>query len=369
MQNLFQIVMPVFNEQDILNETLIHAKEAGYIDRLIVVNDASTDATRLILNKWELEEGLKTIHLTQNKRKEGAIKEALEALKLSNQLKEYTVLIDADTYLESSSSNESISQLLNKAISSLEADNYSAFAFRLNAVFLHKPSIFWMSAFTTYIGIQFDNWLLSKQKQLWVINGAAGMFRTDDLLHIFKHMEFNFETGDLQITVDLMKQKKPIAFHKHVIANSYVPSTFTKFFNQRRRWERGTTKVLWQDKAFYAGSIFPASFMGLSLLIHLSIYISFWVALISGILDNFQWNWGIRVFLYSYVGWFIFDLAKGFWVIYKEKYSNYLLYFLCEVMNGPVTIFVIIPARLLGGMEALIYLFKKFMNKRLAVGG
>jgi cellulose synthase/poly-beta-1,6-N-acetylglucosamine synthase-like glycosyltransferase len=356
--------MPVFNEQDILPVTLAHAKAAGYLLHMVVVNDASTDATKKILDKWELEEGLKTIHLTKNKKKEGAIKEALEQIKYSDSIKQYTVLIDADTYLAAPSCIP-ISDLIDNAICDLESNKHSALAFRLNAVFLKDRSIFWMSAFTTYIGIQFDNWLLSKQKQLWVINGAAGIFRTNELSDILSHMEFNFETGDLQITVDLMKQKKSIAFHKQVIANSYVPSTFSAFFNQRRRWERGTTKVLWQDREFYSRTILPISYLGLSLIIHLSLYLSFWIALVSGVLDDFQWNWGLRVFFFSYIGWLIFDLVKGFWVIYKEKYSNYLLYFLCQIVNGPVTLFVVIPARLFGGAEALIYLFKKYLNKQI----
>jgi glycosyltransferase involved in cell wall biosynthesis len=362
VNSTFQILVPVFNEEDILGVTLQHAKQGGYLDKLIIVNDASTDSTCQILESWKSSDGLKIYHLEKNKKKEGAIKEAIEHLEKIGVLKSYTVLIDADTYLESSRQDESVSQQITNAIISLESTGHSAYAFRLNAVYLKKPSIYWMSAFTTYVGIQFDNWLLGKQKQLWVINGAAGLFKTKDLNSIFRHMEFNFETGDLQITVDLMKQNKPIAFYKQVIANSYVPATFMRFFNQRRRWERGTTKVLWQDKKFYIKSLFPLSFLGLSLLIHLSIYISFWVALISGILDDFQWNWGIKVFLYSYLGWLAFDLAKGFFVIYKERYKNYFLYFLCELANGPITLFVIMPARLLGGAEGLIYLLKKRLN-------
>jgi cellulose synthase/poly-beta-1,6-N-acetylglucosamine synthase-like glycosyltransferase len=194
---------------------------------------------------------------------------------------------------------------------------------------------------------------------LWVINGAAGIFRSETLMDIFERMEFNFETGDLQITVELMKEKKKIEYYKKLLANSYVPLTFKQFFNQRRRWERGTTKVLWQDKDFYISQLIPPKFLTLALLIHLSIYISFWVALLVGISDGYRWNWTIDIFLYSYVGWVLFDLVKGYYVIYKEKYNTFGLYFLCEIANSLVTIFVITPARLYGGYEAVKYLMKK----------
>jgi cellulose synthase/poly-beta-1,6-N-acetylglucosamine synthase-like glycosyltransferase len=41
----FQIIIPVFNEQAILDIMLGHAKNYGYLKDLVIVNDASTDAT------------------------------------------------------------------------------------------------------------------------------------------------------------------------------------------------------------------------------------------------------------------------------------------------------------------------------------
>ena len=357
--DLFQIIVPVYNEKSILETTLGHAKGYGYLKNLVVVNDASTDTTRDILDQWLTEESLRVLHLDINKKKEGAIRELMVSLQETGTLRPYTVLLDADTYLQSTSQTETVNEKIEQAITQSESGKYSALALRLNAVYLKAPSIFWMSAFTTYIGIQFDNWLLSKQAQLWVINGAAGIFKSSELLTILDRMEFTFETGDLQITLDLMKERKPIAFHKDIIANSYVPSNLRTFFNQRRRWERGTTKVLFQDRRFYFSTFLTPSYISLSLIIHLSIYISFWVAIIFGAMDNYNWNWGLKVFLGCYVGWLIFDLFKGFWVIHKEGYKNFLLYFLCEVVNGPVNLLVIIPARLFGGAEGLLYLTKK----------
>jgi cellulose synthase/poly-beta-1,6-N-acetylglucosamine synthase-like glycosyltransferase len=355
----FQIIIPVFNEQAILDIMLGHAKNYGYLKDLVIVNDASTDATYEILERWSISDGLKVFHLRENMKKEGAVKQALINLKENGEIKKYTVLLDADTYLDPTEKNGSIEEKINTAIHYLETNNLYGLALRLNAVYLNKPSIFWMSAYTTYIGIQFDNWLLNKQNQLWVINGAAGLFRTKSLLEIFDNMEFNFETGDLQITVELMKANKKIAFYKELLANSYVPLTLRQFFNQRRRWERGTTKVLWQDRGFYLSTLMPPTFISLALMIHLSIYVSFWVALISGAIDDYTWNWTIGVFIYSYFGWVIFDLAKGYYVVYKERYNTFGLYLMCELANSLVTLFVIMPARLYGGIEAVIYLLKK----------
>jgi len=352
----FQIIIPVFNEEMILAKVLTHAKDFDYIKNLVVVNDASTDTTSEILNYWEAKEPLlRVVHLKKNRKKEGAIKEVMEILLSAGELRPYTVLLDADTYLQSCSDDEDVNQQIGTAISCLIDNEYTALALRLNAVYLNKPSFFWMSAFTTYIGIQFDNWLLSKQNQLWVINGAAGLFDSIALLNVLRNMTFTFETGDLQITVDLMKQKRPIAFYNRITANSYVPSTLRSFFNQRRRWERGTTKVLWVDRSFYIGAFRPPSFLALALIIHLFLYISFIVTLFSGIVDGFMWNWSAEMLLLSYLIWFIVDLAKGSWVIYKEKYTVFWLYVVCAIVNGPVWLFVIVPARIVGGLEGIYH--------------
>jgi len=360
VSNRFQIIIPVFNEESILETMLGHAKNYGYLKDLIIVNDASFDKTFEILEKWRITEGLRVFHLQENKKKEGAIKQALLFLKDIHELKEYTILLDADTYLDPTETDESVETKVNTAIDFLENNGLYGMALRLNAVYLEKPSIFWMSAYTTYIGIQFDNMLLNNQSQLWVINGAAGLFRTVALMEILDDMEFNFETGDLQITVELMKKNKKIAFYKELLANSYVPLKYKQFFNQRRRWERGTTKVLWQDRSFYASQLIPPKLLSLALLIHLSIYISLGVALISGVLDGFTWNWTAGVFIYTYFGWVIFDLIKGYYVVHKEKYNTFGLYLICEFANSIVTLFIIMPARLYGGIEGVIYLMRKF---------
>ena len=358
--NIFQIIIPAFNEQSILDITLGKAKDHGYLKNLVVVNDASTDATRDVLDKWSREESLRVLHLSKNKRKEGAINELMKSLQASGELKPYTLLLDADTYLRPISPTKTLHSQIEEAISQIASGRYAALAFSLNAVYLKAPSAYWMSAFTTYVGMQFDNWLMSKEARLWVINGAAGLFKSSDLLALFEHMEFNFETGDLQITVDLMKQKKPIALYKDIVADSYVPSTLMKFFNQRRRWERGTTKVLVQDWQFYGGTFLPPSIMCLYFIVHLSIYLGLWIALIAAAMDRYNWNWSLQVFVGCFVGWSTLSLVKGLWVLRKERYRKLLLYFLSELVNWPVTFFIVVPARLFGGAEGLCYLAKKW---------
>ena len=58
----FQIIVPVFNEEEILEKVLNIAKESGYLKYSIFVDDASTDSSLKILQSWATEENFKVIH-------------------------------------------------------------------------------------------------------------------------------------------------------------------------------------------------------------------------------------------------------------------------------------------------------------------
>ena len=72
----YRIIVPVFNEVSSLEGILSRLKALGYLDKITFVNDASTDNSREILERWERKERIDVVHLTENKKKEGAIRES-----------------------------------------------------------------------------------------------------------------------------------------------------------------------------------------------------------------------------------------------------------------------------------------------------
>ena len=78
---LFQIIVPIFNEETNLKKILGKIKEHDYLKYVVFVDDASTDASLSILKHWIVMENINVFHLTRNSKKEGAIKAVLEALK------------------------------------------------------------------------------------------------------------------------------------------------------------------------------------------------------------------------------------------------------------------------------------------------
>jgi cellulose synthase/poly-beta-1,6-N-acetylglucosamine synthase-like glycosyltransferase len=356
MTKPFQIIVPVFNEEDTLETVLSHAKEAGYLKYMVFVDDASTDSSPQILQKWASTENIKAIRLEVNRKKEGAIRAAMESLALEGDTAPYTVLLDADSLIALSGTNESVSSQLNAAIAHMQDNALGGVAFRIDAISAASHNVFSQCAFADYSIIQFDNWLVGHQFQLWVINGPGGLFETRQLLQILRSIVPDFETGDLLITVELMKQRRPIAFYPAISILTFVPTSLRAYFNQRRRWERGTTKVLWRERAFYLGLFRRPSLLALSTLVHLSIYFCIFAALIMLASMSVSFADFCRTALISSGAWFSVGLLKGVWLKATRPHFPYFRFCICAAVNGVLWIFVTTPARITGCCEAIYQL-------------
>jgi len=356
----YQIVVPVFNEEKILNRILKHAKDNFYLENIVIANDASIDSSKEILRKWENEEDLKVNHLEVNRNKEGAILDTLIKLKNENRLLPYTILLDADTMLSFDKLGMSVHEQINQAIQHLNDNNYGAMALRVNATYYDKPNIPYLSSYAIYYGLQFDCWLIGKNNKLWVINGAGGIFKSDELIDVIKCINKTFETGDLEITVEYMKRGRKIQLYNNIEATTFVPDTFLKLFNQRRRWERGTTKVIWNELFFYTKQLLPPNFLGLALILHFALYVGLIFTILAIFKDNVTNEILLDIMLMSFLFWLAVDYSKGAYIAYINKKRDLYHYLLAALINAPIWILIVIPARLFGFTEAIkdIYLKK-----------
>lgn len=86
------ILMPVFNEEDRLDEALKQSLAVDYPcdTELVVVDDGSTDRTGEILERWD-DQRLRTIHHSRNQGKGAAIRTAVDSA-----TGDYMVILDAD---------------------------------------------------------------------------------------------------------------------------------------------------------------------------------------------------------------------------------------------------------------------------------
>ena len=358
LDNLFQIIIPTFNEQDNINYILKHALDNNYLKHIIIVDDCSTDNTRFILEQWVKSCDLKVISLSKNCKKEGAILLAMSILKKEKKLKPYTLLLDADSMLIGDGSDISKLTQIENNIIYMKKNNYIAMALRIDVHLRHAPTLIEKCAFADYTAMQFDQWLVGHQDQLWVINGPGGIFKSKDLLNILNNIVPDFETGDFIITIDLMKQKSKICYNSKFSVDTLVPKNLKTYFLQRRRWERGTTKVLWYEKIFFLNLFRNFRLLALFTLIHFSVYIGIiasFVMILLGALSLFDIPY---VLIGSSFIWFCITLIKGVILKTMRPELEFDKYFVYALINSLLWLFITTPSRLFGFAEGLIKILK-----------
>jgi len=354
----FQIIVPVYNEEQRLEKIFNLAKASGYLKNIVFVDDASTDSSLKILKHWVKYEKINLISFPVNAKKEGAIKAAMDILLERGELRPYTMLLDADSFIESTVTGVSINVAIENAISYLNHNQFSALSFRIEATSDRVSNVFYMSAFSDFYGMQFDHWLTSKQSQLWVINGSGGLFETQCLHSILNTMVPDFETGDLKITVELMKQNSPIGYYPLIKISTLTPSTLLTYFNQRRRWERGTIKVIWYERKFYINNFRRPSLLAFYTLLHFALYIGLLVTLLIHSFKPLTFTNYTLLLGKTFIFWQVLNLLKGLFLRYKGIHSPYNFFVKCVIIHGLVWITVTVFARLTGFCDAIVYLCK-----------
>jgi len=354
----FQIIVPVYNEEQRLEKIFNLAKDSGYLENIVFVDDASTDSSLKILKHWVKYEKINLIAFPVNAKKEGAIKAAMDILLEKDELRPYTMLLDADSFIESTVTDISINVAIENAISHLNHNQFSALSFRIEATSDTGLNIFCMSAFSDFYGMQFDHWLTSKQYQVWVINGSGGLFRTERLHSILNTIVPDFETGDLKITVELMKQNSRINYYPLIKINTFSPSTVVSYFNQRRRWERGTMKVMWYDRKFYLNNFRRPSILAFYTLLHFALYIGIIITILINFFRPLTFTDYTILLVNTFLFWQTLNLLKGIFLNFKGIRTPYFFFLLCVILHGFVWLTVTVFARLTGLCDAIVYFCK-----------
>jgi len=348
----WHVVVPVYNEAEHLDQVLETLLPLNYSDRLTFVNDASTDSSAEILDSWCPKLGCSVLHLSRNAKKEGAIREILERMEAGRCLPEYTIVLDADSFMAPTDS-KSVGLLVEEAIAHMKAEDISGMAFRINAHIPRGISLLQKCIYADYSGVQFDNWLTSKFHQLWVINGPGGIFKTDHLLDSLRTMVPDFETGDLMITVRLMESGKKVGFWPHIDVNTWVPHTYNEYFKQRRRWERGTIKVLWAERDFYCRVFRERRILSAYTVLYLVYPLGFMTLPVILFVIDSPLSFLLEALAWNYPFWVSVTAGKCLWNKWLKRDKMRLNAVIWSCLNGILFLVATGPARVFGFCDAL----------------
>ena len=229
----FKILASAYNEGKVIREVLEKAREAGYIDRLVIVNDGSTDDTGDILDEYA-QYGLTVIHKT-NSGKPDSMKYALNLLKEEGQLPEYVVTTDADSFFQvKSGSAGSIVDNLTRAVAHSRTNDLAAVALDITptmkrgSLLEHMQAIKWKltNNYLRYIGQS--------------VSGAGGLYRSSALLSAMDRHSGRFNAEDPEIVSLIRRDGGKIGKYREGIeVRTDIPRTWGTYFSQYKRYGRG----------------------------------------------------------------------------------------------------------------------------------
>ncbi len=351
-QHSWQIIVPVYNEADGLADVLEQTISLGYANKITFVNDGSTDNSGEILDEWKALGKYQVLHLVENRKKEGAIHEVLERQISLGEMPRYTILLDADSLMFSNGDN-CIFRAVDEAAAQLEQNVISAMAFRIDANIPKGWAPISWCVYADYAGSQFDNWLTGRGWQLWVINGPGGIFQSDCLLGALRKIEPDFETGDLMISVALMSLGKKVGFWPQITIKTYIPKTYHAYFQQRRRWERGTIKTIWSEAGFYKSLFSDKRLLALYVIQYLLFPVGIITLPFALWISDEPLIYLVKVVSYSYLFWVLVTSVKCSLNRWIRRDGMLFRSIGWSFMNGFLFIIATGPARITGFCEAI----------------
>ncbi|MCD2195926.1 glycosyltransferase family 2 protein [Actinomycetospora endophytica] len=231
------VLMPAYNEEVVIAESLAAITALVPADQVHVVSDGSTDRTVELAR----EAGVHVMSTTANVGKAGALTEAVERFDLVERF-DYVLLLDADTrvrpgYFEAALplfTDPGVAAVAGAVRSSWDPDRLSLMG---KILVCHRQRIYALTQ------------RLIKYGQTWrrlnathIVPGFASMYRT----RVLPQIDMNppgLVIEDFNMTFELYRHKLGrVGFTMRAVAETQDPARLADYVRQTRRWSLG----LWQ---------------------------------------------------------------------------------------------------------------------------
>lgn len=257
------LIVPAFNEQEVIVETVRHLTEIeDYFNEIYVVDDGSTDYTSEMVKEFldVKQTKVQFIQLERNTSKVGAIKKAVEE---SNS--DRIALMDADTRIKNP---EKIIDAERKIVE----EGLAGLAFK---VVPDRPSglreKMWSKVQDLDYGVGRISHLYTSserlrfrgQKTVRCVPGAGGMYDRETILKAFEHHSGRHSGDDMELTsIIQFELGEEIELFDEIDFETHVPKNYSSLLSQRKRWSKGVYQSLDFQRQGFASEIRKMTRMG-----------------------------------------------------------------------------------------------------------
>jgi cellulose synthase/poly-beta-1,6-N-acetylglucosamine synthase-like glycosyltransferase len=233
------VVIPAYNEEDSIESSIKHIFDSDYdnIKEVIMVNDASTDSTKEILEK--LKKVYPKLKVINNKVNTGNAAGA-QNIGLKHATGELIAIIDADSY--------PAKDAIRKMVGFFEDPQVGAATIPILA--RNKKTFFEKLQAIEYSVIALTRKLLERVDAIYVTPGPLALYRKIALDEVGGFDEKNL-TQDIEATWHLTAKgwKRRMCLDTNV--TSTVPTKFKTWFKQRQRWSMGGLQTIGKYKSHF----------------------------------------------------------------------------------------------------------------------
>ncbi len=254
----FRIIAAAYNEGAVIEEALERALKAGYIDRLVIVNDGSTDATGEILDRYG-KYGLTVIH-KENTGKVDSIRHALAKLKEDGSLPAHVITTDADSFFSLDESGEQTARLdkedpdrvvrkLRDAIDYAAKKNLAAVALDIVPTAQKADGVI---ALMQQVKWRYKNSL--PKAMTFSVAGAGGVYRSAALIEALTGHSGKFSAEDTELISHIRNRGgKTGKFRAGLQVKTDIPRSLEKYLRQYKRYGRGILEqIVPKDKVTFS---------------------------------------------------------------------------------------------------------------------
>lgn len=237
-----EIIVPEFNESSRdpeFNSKLDYLSKLAETFDVRLVDDASTDGS------WKkICEYMETHHpkfrasrMITNGQKVGAIISAVE-----ESTRKYVLLTDFDSTI---STPEGIGYALKRFERN---SNLAGIALK---VVPDGKSILAGLQDIEYLTTHVYGGYTGKQKKVWCVPGAGGIWRKDVLKEVLQEHSGRHNGDDLETTAIAMRKGYDIGYDPSIVVKTIVPESISSLHKQRKRHELGWLETVSKEKGFY----------------------------------------------------------------------------------------------------------------------
>ncbi|MBM2618794.1 glycosyltransferase [Actinoplanes sp. LDG1-06] len=225
------VIVPAYNEKEIIAETLASLVASTHPIRIIVVDDGSTDGTA------DIAESLGHPNVTVLRQANGGKSAALNN-GVAHAGTDVVVMMDGDTVFEPDTVRLLVQPFAAKEIGAVAGNAKVANRTGMIPIWQHIEYV---------VGFSIDRRAYDVLHCMATVPGAIGAFRQEALRQVDGLSEDTL-AEDTDLTIAIIRAGWRVVYEDRSRAWTEAPATMSQLWRQRYRWSYGTMQAMWKHR-------------------------------------------------------------------------------------------------------------------------